>query len=170
MSGTIVHKWIHCHLSLEYHSLSFLPPWKLRMHRDIIHILQEYGNFYILFKFSTWHHYDWSSIGTTYEYNEGCYLKFHLFMSLYNSVTSTSLMSLLLLYLETLGNGWSQFKSHSLLSISLLIYHGVLDVTLNISTTCSHAWYCYFCNCCHCCNVDFVLFHSVTCYHYKNPC
>ena len=41
-----------------------------------------------------------------------------------NSVTPTSLISLLLLYPKTLGNGCFQFKSHSLLSCLPPIYHG----------------------------------------------
>ena len=41
-----------------------------------------------------------------------------------HSVISTSLMSLLFFYLETLGNRCSQFISHSLLSCFLPIYHG----------------------------------------------
>ena len=42
-----------------------------------------------------------------------------------NSVTSTSLMSFLLLYLETLRNICSQFESHFLLLRFPPIYHGL---------------------------------------------
>ena len=54
---------------------------------------------------------------------------------------STSYMSLLLSYPKTLGDGRSQFESHSLLSRFPPLYHGFLNIKINyqrIQTTCSH--------------------------------
>ena len=45
-----------------------------------------------------------------------------------NSVISTSIMSLLPLISETLGNKYSQFKSHSLMSHFSPLYHGFLSL------------------------------------------
>ena len=73
-------------------------------------------------------------------------------------------MSLLLSYHpETLRNECSQFESHFLLSCFLPIYV-YFDNKIHhqrIQTTRSHASRCQYC---HYCNVDFVLFHNVTCY------
>jgi hypothetical protein len=81
-----------------------------------------------------------------------------------NSVISTSLMSLLSLA--------SQNPRESLDNTPCC--HGSLpciidvDIKINhqrIQTTNSHASHCHHYNCCHYCNVDFVLFHNVTCYN-----
>ena len=77
-----------------------------------------------------------------------------------NSIISTSLMSLLLVYPETLGNGCSRFKFHSLLSHSLT-HITSFDIKINhqrIQTTCSHT------SRRHHHNVDFELLQNVTCY------
>ena len=61
----------------------------------------------------------------------------------------------------------SQFKSHSLLSCFPPLQDG-FDIKRNhqiILTTLSHASHCHHCNYYHYCNVDFVLFHNVTCYN-----
>jgi hypothetical protein len=74
------------------------------------------------------------------------------------SVTSPFVISILLLYFETLGNGCAQFKSPSLLPHFPLIHHG-FDIKLfhqRIQTTHSHTSCCHHCQYC---NVDLVLFH-----------
>ena len=75
------------------------------------------------------------------------------------SVMPPFVMSLPLLYPEVPGNGCAQLNlppCHILLS-----YITGFDIKIihqRIQTTCLHASYC------HHCNVDFVLFHNVTCY------
>ena len=72
-----------------------------------------------------------------------------------------------LLYLETLENICSQFKSPSPLSYFAPILYHIFVIKLiyqRIQPTSSHASRCHHC---HCCNVDFVLFHNVT--YYTNP-
>ena len=80
--------------------------------------------------------------------------------------TLTFIMSLLLLYPKTLGNQCAQFKYSFLLSHFPPIYHGYWHYVIRprIPTTCSHASCCHHCDYNHYCNVDFVLFHDVTCY------
>ena len=85
------------------------------------------------------------------------------------SITSPSLMPLLLLYPETLGNGCSWFKSPSLLSHLPPTYHRgfhIKSIHQRIQTTCSRTSPYHRCNYCHYCNVEFALFQNVT--HYTN--
>ena len=72
---------------------------------------------------------------------------------------SPSVMSFPLLYPKTLGRGCAKFKSPLLLSHFLLISHKIWHWTTRSHTSC-----CLQCHYCHYCNVDFVLFHDVTCY------
>jgi hypothetical protein len=68
-------------------------------------------------------------------------------------------------------NPWEQMFSTqtSLLVVTFPpIYHGFFYIKVNyrrIQTTHLHTSRCHHCEYCHYCNVDFVLFHNVTCYN-----
>ena len=84
-----------------------------------------------------------------------------------NSTISTSLMSRLLLYPETLGSGCSQFKSLSPYRHITFQHIMGFDNIINhqgIQTTRLHASRYHHCNYCHYCEADYVLFHNATCY------
>ena len=86
-----------------------------------------------------------------------------------NSVTSTSVMSLLLLYPITLGSRLSHFKSHSFLTCFPPIYHRFRILKINhqrIQPTSSHVACCHHRKSYHHCNDDSVLFHNVTWLHW----
>ena len=78
------------------------------------------------------------------------------------SLLLSSLISLYLLYPKTRGNKCSHPKYPSLLSHCPPIYHGFWHQ--RIQTTYSHVSHCHHYNYCHYCNVDFVLFHNITCF------
>ena len=82
-------------------------------------------------------------------------------------VMSPSIMSLLLLYPKTLGNGCAQFKFPPWCHISLLYIKdsNIKLIFQRIKTTFLHPPRWRHCHC-HYCNVDFVLFHNATCYTY----
>ena len=83
-----------------------------------------------------------------------------MIMQMFYEIPSTpSLMPLPLLYPKVLGHGCPHFKPSSLLSHSLTNIMGfeIKVFHQRIQTTHSHASYCHYCN------VDFVLFHNVTC-------
>ena len=110
--------------------------------------------------------FSWRSLVTTKYERHQLLIPAYQKYTLPSIIISTSLMSLLLFYPETLGNKCWQFEFHSLCHIFLPYIMG-FDIKSNhqiSQTTCSHALRCYFCNCCHHCDVDFVLFHIVACY------
>ena len=52
------------------------------------------------------------------------------------------------------------------ITLPCIICFGIRVVHQRIQTTHLRASRCHHCHCCHYCNVDFVLFHIVTCYTY----
>jgi hypothetical protein len=79
----------------------------------------------------------------------------------YHNICIVTMCNILpLLYPETSGSKCAHPKSPSLLSYFSLVYHG-FDIQIShprIQTTHSHTSHCHYCN------VDFVVFHNVTCY------
>ena len=86
----------------------------------------------------------------------------------FDSYTLTSLMSLLLLYPETLGTYLLSLNLPSCCHVFPSIYHMFLHWSnpLKSSTKCLYSSGCHRCNNCDDCNVDFVLFSIVT--HYNS--
>jgi hypothetical protein len=96
--------------------------------------------------------------------------------SVYPKICNVSILNVTPSVVSQQGNGCSQFESHSLLSCFLPYITG-LDfkaIHRSIQTTRLHTSHCHYCN------VDFVLFHNITCYtnplfiihpcwHYKTP-
>ena len=79
------------------------------------------------------------------------------------SIMSPSVMSFPLLYPKTLGNRCPQSKSPSCchISFSYIMGFDIKQIHHQIQTTHSHASCGHYC---HYCNVDFVLFHNMSCY------
>ena len=97
---------------------------------------------------------------TQHECRKGYYLRHQC-----TQCNLTSIMSLPLLYPETMGNGCAQSKPSSLLShfLSCITDFDIKIIHQIIQTTRPHASRCHHC---HYCSIDFVLFHNVTCYTY----
>ena len=91
-------------------------------------------------------------------------------MDTLNSIISTSFMSSPSSYTPNVRIVCSRFESHCLSSRFPYVYIMGFDIKINhqrIQTTHSHASRCHHCSYCQQCNLDFVVFHNVTCYY--NP-
>ena len=81
-----------------------------------------------------------------------------------NSLSSTSLMSLFFLYPKTPREQMFSVQVSLFIVMFPLPYITGFHIKVNHQRIQPHASRCHHCNNCHYCNVDFVLFHNVTCY------